>query len=83
MSVAIFRTDGDMSDKNSKLIFAKNVSGEEFYQRVWTKAIADMNVKLFKDGSKFEVSDLEQVMSELKSLLLWAEANLSGGELSI
>jgi len=83
MSVAIFR-HGDKQIGASNLSFYENISGEDFYQRVWTKAIADTGVTLFREYSQFEVSDLEQVMDELNRLLVWAEANLSnlgGGDL--
>ena len=79
MSVGIIRYKGNKFDNG--LIFGKNVSTEAFYQKYWSKAVSDTGSKLFKDGSQFEVSDLEQVMSELQLQLAWAEGNLSGRDL--
>lgn len=81
MSVGIVRSVGHRLKNNYKLLFAENVSGEDFYTRYWSKAVEETGSKLFRDNSKFEVSDLEQVMSELKLQLAWAEANLTGYDL--
>ena len=85
MSVGIFRYEGvrerDRLNSNYKLIFGKNVSSEAFYTRCWSKAVEETGSRLFRDGSEFEVSDLEKVMSELKLQLSWAEVNLSGYDL--
>ena len=81
MSVTIIRAEGNHLDNTRKLHFSRSISSEAFYMRCWSKAVEETGSKLFRDSSDFEVSDLEQVMSELKSQLAWAEANLTENDL--
>jgi len=81
MAIDISRSEGSHADGTYKLHFCHPVAALEMYKRCWEKAIADTNVKLFKEYSKFEVKDLEQVMDELNRLLVWARTHLSEPDL--
>ena len=81
MAIDISRSEGSSVDGTYKLHFCHPVAALKAYQRYWEKAITDTNVKLFKENSKFEVKDLEQVIDELNRLLVWAKANLTGTDL--
>ena len=53
MSVGLFRYDRDMLHPDAKLSFSANVASEAFYTRVWTAAVQDTGIRIFKDGSEF------------------------------
>ena len=76
MSVGVFRFENNDLSLEAKELFFASVSGEETYIRVWTKAIADTNVKIFKNGSEFYPSQIEIVIDELHRLMQWCEDNL-------
>ncbi len=82
MSVGLFRYSGCFHEGDSKLITSLNVSTEIFYVRHWSRAVKDTNSRLFKDGGKFSVDDIEEVMTELELQKEWAVENLSGGDLA-
>lgn len=82
MSVGLFRLNGDIDDPDSKITFSKNVSTEEFYHKYWEKGIEDVGIKIFKDGSQFNKSQLNDVLIELEKLKIWATKNLTGVELT-
>ena len=81
MAIDITRDEGSMRDGTYKLHFFYPVASLNEYQRYWEKAIAETDVKLFKENSKFETKDLKQVMDELGRLFVWAKINLSGTDL--
>lgn len=83
MSVAIFRFNDDTlawGDENKEIVFTMPVSSEAFYTRVWTRAIAETNVKLFQDGGEFTPEQVEIVLDELQRLKKWCEENLKGDD---
>lgn len=57
------------------------ISTERFYLSHWEPAIREMNVSIFRDGSQFQQSDLDQVLNELSRLKDWAVRNLTGSDL--
>lgn len=78
MSVQLFKYDGYIYDQNSNLVLCENISSQEFYDKYWEKAIKELNIKILKDGSEFDISKLDIVLKELKLLQLWAKGNLQG-----
>lgn len=58
MSVALFAVEGNDIYADTKITFSEPVSTEEFYQKYWRKAIKELNIKLFKDGSQFGYPNL-------------------------
>ena len=80
MSVGLFRYDRDMLHPDAKLTFSANVASEAFYTRVWTAAVQDTGIRIFKDGSEFSPEQAETVLDELHRLMLWCDARLTGND---
>ena len=79
MSVALFRIDGnDIYNHDAKITLSESIASEAFYQKYWEKAIQELGIKIFQDGSQFSNSDLDAVLSELTLLKNWADKNLKG-----
>ncbi len=78
MSVGLFRLDGNIKDKKSNIIYSENVASEAFYTKVWAKAVSDLKIKIFKDGSDFLPDQVNEVLDELHLLLNWCNDNLVG-----
>lgn len=81
MAVGLYKYDGDINDRNSKLIFSENIASQQFYNNHWEKAIEELNIKYIQDGAEFDCSKIDIVMHELNLLNSWAEQNLLGNEL--
>lgn len=81
MSVGLFRYNGDINDRNSELTLSENISTEEFYQKYWQKAVNELGIWIFQDGSEFNKSKLSDVLLELDLLKNWAIKNLTGTDL--
>lgn len=81
MSVGLYKYDGDIHDRNSKLVLSENIASQEFYKQYWEKAIDEMGIKYIQDGAEFDLSKKSVVLQELKLLLSWAEINLEGKNL--
>ncbi len=80
MSVGLFRYDKAIHNPDAKLTFSANVASEAFYTRVWTAAIQDTGIQIFKDGSAFSPEQLETVLDELHRLMLWCDDHLTGND---
>ena len=81
MSVGLYKYDGDMNDRDSKLILSENIASQRFYEKYWERAIEDLNIQYVQDGAEFDSSKKDIVLEELMSLLFWAEKNLRGKDL--
>lgn len=81
MAVGLYKYDGDINDRNSKLILSENIVSQQFYENFWERAIEDLNIKYMQDGADFDISKKDIVLEELKLLLLWAKENLEGKDL--
>lgn len=80
MAVDILRFDRDSEDENSEIIFSYPVASETFFRNVWTVAIADTELKLFKDWGKFTPNQINDVLDELRILMKWCDENLTGDD---
>lgn len=81
MAVGLYKYDGDINDRDSKLILSENIASQQFYEKYWERAIEDLNIKYMQDGAEFDFSKKDIVLEELMSLLFWAEKNLQGKDL--
>ena len=80
MSVGLFRYDGYFMNRDSKIVFSRNIAAEAFYTKIWGKAISEMNVRLFQDGSEFTPDQVGIVLEELRALMKWCDENLKGND---
>lgn len=79
MSVALFQFDRkDIYDRDAEIILSAPISTEAFYLEYWEKAIKELDIKIFQDGSEFDKTKLDEVLLELKLLKDWTIKNLSG-----
>ena len=77
MSVEIEGVRGnDIYDRHAEMLYSLGVSGQKFYDTIWTKGIEETCGKIFHDGGQFDKSQLDAVINELKRLHDWAGANL-------
>lgn len=76
MAVGLYKYDGDINDRNSKLILSENISSQQFYSKYWEKAIDELGIKYLQDGAEFDKSKIDIILKEIKSLLSWADINL-------
>ncbi|MBQ6942693.1 MAG: hypothetical protein IJN43_00040 [Ruminococcus sp.] len=79
MSVGVFRFKDDNISAQSVRIFFASVASEEFYNRVWTKALLETNIQIFKEGSEFKPTQINDVLEELHRLIWWCMNNLEKG----
>ena len=79
MSVGLFGYDRDIKISDSKLVLSENISTENFYENIWSKAVKECDSKLFKDDSEFTVQQIDLVIDELRKQLNWCEKNLNVG----
>lgn len=79
MSVGVFRFKDDNISAQSVQIFFASVASEEFYNRVWTKALLETNIQIFKEGSEFKPTQINDVLEELHRLIWWCMNNLEKG----
>lgn len=82
MAVGLYKYDGDINDRNSKLILSENISSQQFYSKYWGKAINKLGIKYLQDGAEFDKSKLDIILKEINSLLCWADMNLTGKDLA-
>ena len=79
MSVDIEGVRGNnICDLDAETLYSLGVSGQNFYETVWTKGIEETGGKIFHDGGQFGKSQLDAVMNELSALHDWAGKNLTG-----
>lgn len=71
MSVSLFRYDAD-----GECTLCYPVSTEDVYIRVWNRAIAEENFRLFRECSGFTVEQVSEVLDELQRIKDWCERNL-------
>ena len=45
MAVGLYKYDGNISDRGSKLILSENIASQQFYEKYWEKAIKELNIK--------------------------------------
>ena len=81
MAVGLYKYDGDINDRDSKLILSENIASQQFYEKYWERAIKELNIKYMQDGAEFDFLKKDLVLEELKLLLCWAEKNLQGKDL--
>ncbi len=81
MAVGLFKYDGNINDRESKLVLSENIASQQFYKKYWERAIEELNVKYIKDGAEFDFSKKDVVLKELDLLLNWANKNLQGKDL--
>lgn len=58
-----------------------NIATTQFFNEFWETAIKEGDVKIFKENSHFEKSELNEVLNELETIKKWAEKNLTGTQL--
>ena len=71
MSVSLFRYNADR-----KCILCYPVSVENIYIRVWSRAIEDAHIQLFRECGGFTVEQVGEVLDELQRIRDWCERNL-------
>jgi len=81
MAVGLYQYDGDINDRNSKLILSENIASQQFYEKYWEVAIRELNIKYIQDGAEFDLSKKNEVLTELELLLDWTKKNLQGQDL--
>lgn len=81
MAVGLYKYEGNINDRNSKLILSENISSQQFYEKYWERAIEELNIKYIQDGAELDFSKKDMVLEELKLLLYWAEQNLQDNDL--
>ena len=81
MAVGLYKYDGNINDRNSKLILSENIVSQQFYEKYWERAIEELNIKCMQDGAEINFSKKDIVLEELKLLLYWAQRNLQGEDL--
>jgi len=77
MSVGLYKYDGDIYDRDSKVLLSENIASQAFYEKFWKPAVIELGIKYMQDGGEFNKSNLNDVANELSLLLDWAEKNLS------
>lgn len=60
---------------------AIKIATTQFFNEFWEKAIKESNIKVFKENSYFDKSQLNEVLGELETIKRWAEMNLTGIQL--
>ncbi|MDE6426003.1 MAG: hypothetical protein K2K89_07685 [Ruminococcus sp.] len=80
MAVDLLRFDGDWNDINSEIIFSYPVASENFFRKVWTTAITESKLKLFREWGSFTPNQIDEVLDELSILIQWCDDNLTGNE---
>ncbi len=70
MSVSLFRYDAD-----GECTLCCPVSTEDVYIRIWSRAIAEENIRLFRECSGFTVEQTGEVLDELQRIKDWCERN--------
>ncbi len=81
MAVGLYKYDGDINNRDSKLVLSENIATQEFYEEYWEKAIGQLGIKYIQDGAEFDYSQKDIESEELNLLLTWAKNNLQGKEL--
>lgn len=81
MAVGLYKYNGDINDRNSEVVLSENIASQNFYEKCWERAIAELGIKYLKDGSEFNKSKLRDVTIELNLLSKWALKNLKGKDL--
>ena len=80
MAVDLVRYDGDWNANNSKIIFSYPIASENFFRNVWTVAVTESELKLFRDWGTFTPNQINEVLDELCILIQWCDYNLTGNE---
>ena len=78
MSVGLFKYDGDINDKDHKLIMSENIASERKYIQYLAPAVKELSIKYFKDGSEIRKPDLDEVLVEIESLIRWVNDYAEG-----
>ena len=78
MSVGLFKCDGNIYDKNSKIIMSENIASQRIYDTYLDPAIKELNIKYFQDGMDLKFENRESVMYEIDKLLIWVKKNVNG-----
>ncbi len=92
MAVGLYKYDGNINDRDSKLILSENIASQQFYEKYWERAIDELKInweraidelkiKYIQDGAEFDMTKKNIVLKELMLLLHWAEKNLQGEDL--
>lgn len=81
LSVGLFKFDGNLYDFKSKVVLSKNIASEQKYYKYLDKAIKELNIKYFKDGSEIRKKDMAIVMQELDMIIGWVQNNVNGYDL--
>ncbi len=81
MAVGLYKYDGNINDRDSKLILSENIASQQFYEKYWERAIDELKIKYIQDGAEFDITKKNIVLKELMLLLHWAEKNLQGEDL--
>lgn len=81
VSVGLYKYDGNIYDRDSKLVLSENIASQRFYEQYWEKAIKELNIKYIQDGAEFDSSKESEVLEELRQLQYWAETNLNDEDL--
>ena len=71
MSVSLFRYDAD-----GECTLCYPVSTEDVYIRIWSRAIAEENIRLFRECGGFTVRQTGEVLDELQRIRNWCDRNL-------
>ncbi|MDE6502495.1 MAG: hypothetical protein K2K02_10710 [Ruminococcus sp.] len=80
MAVDLIRFNGDWNNKKSEIIFSYPISSENFFRNIWTVAITESKLKLFKDWGNFTPNQINEVLDELCILIKWCDDNLTGND---
>ncbi len=75
MSVALFKYDGYIYDRSSKIILSQPLATEATYLAVWEPIAQELNVRFFLDGSEIHRENLEEAMEELDRMEKYIREN--------